>query len=468
MEYTKEYVNSLVKNQKDYFNSGATLPISFRIKQLKRLKKMLLDNENLLIEALHLDLGRSETEAYLFDIASSLLEINENIKNIKKWAKKEVHYSGLLAFPSTKTYVYKLPYGVSAIISPFNFPVFLSIGVLVASIGAGNTAILKTSSKSKHTTDVLIKIISETFPSNYISILGGGHDVSDYLLQEKVDKIFYTGSPRIGKHVLDLAKDNLVPVTLELGGEEGNWCIIRKDADIKDAARKIAFCKIANSGQICININSLLVAKEISNEFIKELKKAIIKQIGENPLNNKDYPKMIGETSFNTAINDINKYQERIIFGGGYDLSSLKIEPTLIYPVDINEDIVRKELFSPLLPIVETKDQEIEKMIKLIDTREHPLAMYIFTKDIKWAKKIMSTSQFGGGAINEVLIHSLIKGVPFNGVGHSGMGAYHGEWGFKEFSHPQTVLLGKSRGNLSLREHPYNKKKLKLIKRIVK
>ena len=396
------------------------------------------------------------------------MEINENIKNVKKWAKKEVHYSGLLAFPSTKTYVYKMPYGVSAIVSPFNFPIFLSLGVLAASIGAGNTAILKTSSKSKHTTDVLIKIISETFDEEYISILGGGHDVSDYLLQEKVDKIFYTGSPRVARHILDLAKDNLVPITLELGGEEGNWCIIRKDADIKDAARKIAFCKIANSGQICININSLLVAKELVKDFIEELKKAIIKQIGDSPLLNKEYPRMIIESSFNNALKDINKYHERIIFGGRYDSATLKIEPTLIYPVDIDEEIVRRELFSPLLPIVALNDSEIDKAIKIIDNREHPLALYLFTKDIKWAKKIMSSSQFGGGAINEVLIHSLIKGVPFNGVGHSGMGAYHGEWGFKEFSHPQTVLIGKTKGNLSLREHPYNKKKLKLIKRIVK
>lgn len=468
MEYTKEYVSNLVKKQKDYFNSGTTLSISFRIKQLKRLKKTLLDNQDLLIEALYLDLGRCESEAYLFDIASTLVEINENIKNVKKWAKKEVHYSGLLAFPSTKTYVYKMPYGVSAIVSPFNFPIFLSLGVLAASIGAGNTAILKTSSKSKHTTDVLIKIISETFDEEYISILGGGHDVSDYLLQEKVDKIFYTGSPRVARHILDLAKDNLVPITLELGGEEGNWCIIRKDADIKDAARKIAFCKIANSGQICININSLLVAKELVKDFIEELKKAIIKQIGDSPLLNKEYPRMIIESSFNNALKDINKYHERIIFGGRYDSATLKIEPTLIYPVDIDEEIVRRELFSPLLPIVALNDSEIDKAIKIIDNREHPLALYLFTKDIKWAKKIMSSSQFGGGAINEVLIHSLIKGVPFNGVGHSGMGAYHGEWGFKEFSHPQTVLIGKTKGNLSLREHPYNKKKLKLIKRIVK
>ncbi len=468
MEYTKDYVSNLVKKQKEYFNSGETLSISFRLKQLKLLKKMLLDNQDLLIETLYLDLGRSETEAYLFDIGATLKEINENIKNVKKWAKKEIHYSGLLAFPSTKTYVYKMPYGVSAIVSPFNFPVFLSLSVLASSIAAGNTAILKTSSKSKHTTDVLIKIISQTFNDKYIAILGGGHDVSDYLLQEKVDKIFYTGSPRIGKHVLDLAKDNLVPVTLELGGEEGNWCIIRKDADIMDAARKIAFCKIANSGQICININSVLVAKQISGDFINKLKMAIKKQIGESPLLNKEYPRMIGETSFNNAVNDIKKYQSRIIFGGRYDSSALKIEPTLIYPVYMNEEIVRRELFSPLLPIVEINDDEIDNMIEIIDSREHPLAMYIFTKNIKWAKKVMSKSQFGGGAINEVLIHSLITGVPFNGVGHSGMGAYHGEWGFKEFSHPQTVLIGKTKGNLSLREHPYNKKKLKLIKKIVK
>lgn len=461
MEWTKEMVHEVVEEQRAYFKTGQTLDVDWRIRQLKKLKTAILAFEEELEDALYEDLGRCKTEAYVFDIGDVILEINEAIAGLKKWARPETHFSGLVCFPSIITKVYKMPYGVSLIISPFNFPILLSLGVLTASIAGGNTAVLKTSSKSKACTKVLQKIIDVTFPRKYAVVIDGGHDVADYCLEERFDKIFYTGSPKVGIHVMEMASKHLTPVALELGGENGNWCVVRKDADIKDAARKIAFFKICNSGQICININQVAVAEEIADLFVEELKKAIIKQIGENPIENPEYPKLIGSKAYDWCAEEADQYRDRIVFGGVGNKETLKYAPTIIYPVHIDEPIVNHELFNPILPIVTYKDDEVEDLMRTIADREHGLALYLFTKDMKWAKKTMQTQQYGGGCINEVCLHLVVKGVPFNGTGHSGMGAYHGEWGFREFTHPSTVLIGHTKFNLPLREHPYTGEKNK-------
>ena len=468
MSYSKQDIHDIVSSQREYFYTGATLSYKFRKAQLNKLKEAIIKYQKELEAALHEDLGRSEAEAYFCDIGDTIMEINEYLKGLRKWSRPETHFSGLAAFPSMTTKVYKMPYGVSLIISPFNFPVLLSMGVLAASISGGNTALVKMSSKSKHTTAVIKKMIEETFPTNYIAAIDGGHDVADYCLEERVDKIFYTGSPRVAKHVMEMASKNLTPVTLELGGETGNWCIVRKDADIKDAARKIAFFKICNAGQVCININQVAVASEISDAFVKELKNAIIKQIGENPHNNEEYAKMITHSAYLGIKEEASKYADRIIFGGIGNDETDRYSPTIIYPVNIEEEIVNHEIFGPLLPIVPYKEEEIDQLLDVISRREHGLALYVFTKNKKWAKKVMQTQQYGGGCVNEVCLHIMVKGVPFNGVGHSGMGAYHGIWGFREFTHPSTVLFGKTHFNLSLREHPYNDKKKKLFSLFLK
>ena len=468
MSYTKEEIHAIVERQREFFLSNQTLDIKWRKEQLVKLKEAIIKNREKLEKALYEDLGRSDVEAFFCDIGDVIMEINECIHGLKRWAKPERHFSGLACFPSLLTKVYKMPYGVSLIISPFNFPILLSIGVLAAAIAGGNTALIKTSSKSKACTEALKEIISETFPDNYIVVIDGGHDVADFCLEERVDKIFYTGSPSVGKHVMEMASKNLVPVTLELGGETGNWCVIRKDANIKDAARKIAFFKICNSGQICININQVAVASEIADEFVEELKKAIIKQIGEKPYLNEEYPKLIAERAYEKIRDEAEEYRDRIVFGGEGDINTCKYSTTLIYPVDIHEQIVQHEIFGPLLPIVKYDDDKVDELLDVIQRREHGLAFYVFTKNKKWAKKVMSTQQYGGGCINEVCLHLMVKGVPFNGTGHSGMGAYHGEWGFREFSHPSTVLFGKTHFNLSLREHPYTPKKKKMFAKFLK
>ena len=468
MEYTNDLIKGIVDRQREYFRSGATLDVDWRIRQLRRLKLQMSLYEEEITNALREDLGRSEAEAYFCDIGTVILEINEMIHGLKRWSRPDYLYSGMTCFPSILTKVYKKPYGVSLIISPFNFPFTLTFGVLAASIAGGNTAVIKTSSKSPHCTDLMIRMIREIFPEEYITVIGGGHDVADMCLDQRFDKIFYTGSPAVGKHVLEKAAEHLTPVALELGGETGNWCVIRKDADLKDAARKIAFFKLLNSGQICININQVAVAEEVSGEFLEALQDAFVSQIGENALENPEYPKLISGAAYEKCAREADEYRERIIFGGMGDAGRQRYAPTIIYPVDIDEPIAQHELFSPLLPVVPYPDDEIDALMDAIARREHGLALYLFTKDIKWANKVMETQQFGGGCINEVCLHMMVKGAPFNGTGHSGMGAYHGKWGFDEFTYPCSVLRGYTKLNLPLREHPYTGEgtgyKMKLLK----
>ncbi len=472
MAWTEEDVRAVVEKQRAFFKTGKTLDVKWRIEQLKKLRAGMLSHEKELEEALHADLGRSVSEAYFCDIGDVIMEINETIHGLKKWSKPETHFSGLVCWPSITTKVYKMPYGVSLIISPFNFPLLLSLGVLVASIAGGNTAVIKTSSKAVACTAATQKLIADIFPPEYCTVIDGGHDVADFCLAQRFDKIFYTGSPKVGVHIMECAAKNLTPVALELGGETGNWCVVRKDADIKDAARKIAFFKILNSGQVCIDINQVAVAEEVADQFVEELKKAIISQVGEDPVNNPEYPKLVAKSAYIACANEAEEYRDRIVFGGKGDPETLKYAPTIIYPVGIDEKIVNHELFCPLLPVVRFKDSEIDALMSTIADREHGLSLYVFTKDMKWAKKAMSSQQYGGGCINEVCLQLMVKGVPFNGTGHSGMGAYHGEWGFREFTHPSTVLKGHSHFNLPLREHPYdgekNKYKMTVLRKFLR
>ena len=466
--YNETEISNIVAAQRKFFRTGATLPIKWRIQQLKKLKAAVIAHEKEFEDALAEDLGRSQVEAYLCDIGPIVVEINEMIRGLRRWARPERHFSGFMCFPSMITKVYKMPYGVSLVISPFNFPILLTIGVVAAAMAGGNTAVIKASSKSAASTAALKRFFAEVFPPEYVTLIDGGHEVADRCLAQRFDKIFYTGSPAVGKHVLTEAARNLTPVALELGGETGNWCVVRQDADLKDAARKIAFFKLCNAGQICININQIAVAEEVAEPFLEELKKAFVARIGEHAEKNPEYPKLITDAAYDKCARLADEHRDRIVFGGVGDKVSRRYAPTIIYPVGIDEPIVQHELFCPLLPIVPFKDAEVDALMETIADREHPLAMYLFTKNMRWANRVMRTQQFGGGCINEVCIHMMVKGVPFNGTGHSGMGAYHGEWGFREFTHPQTVLKGRTRLNLPLREHPYSgksgDKKLKILR----
>ena len=467
MPYTVSDIQGIVEKQREFFRTGTTLNVNWRLRQLRRLRNAVIAREKEFEEALHKDLGRSATEAYLCDIGPIVVEINEMLRGLRKWARPEKHFSGLMCFPSLVTKVYKMPYGVTLVISPFNFPILLTLGVVAASICGGNTVVIKSSAKSTHCTAAMKKFIAEVFPPEFVTLIDGDHDVADMCLEQRWDKIFYTGSPKVGKHVLAKAAENLTPVALELGGETGNWCIVRKDADIRDAARKIAFFKLCNAGQICININQVAVAEEIADEFLDALKNEFVRQIGENAQDNGEYPKLITPQAYEKCSSLAEAYRDRIIFGGRGNAGDQRYAPTIICPVGADEEIVRKELFCPLLPVVPFKDSEVDAILDVIESREHPLAMYLFTKNIRWAERVMRSVQYGGGCINEVCVHMMVKGVPFGGVGHSGMGAYHGEWGFREFTHASTVLRGCTRFNLPLREHPYNERKILPLLRLL-
>ncbi|MBO4836525.1 MAG: aldehyde dehydrogenase family protein [Clostridia bacterium] len=459
MPWTEASIHETVEKQRAFFRTGQTLDVNWRITQLKKLRDMLKNNEQEIEKALREDLSRSTAEAYFCDIGDVILETNEMIHGLRRWARPETHFSGFTCFPSIITKVHKMPYGATLIISPFNFPFLLSLGVLAASIAGGNTAVIKASSKSAACTAVLQKLIAATYPDNFCTVVDGGHDIADLCLAERFDKIFYTGSPKVGVHVMEMAARHLTPVALELGGETGNWCVVRKDADLKDAARKIAFFKLCNSGQICININQVAVAEETAPQFIEELKAAFIKQIGEDAIRNPEYPRLITAGAYDKCAAEADQYRDRIVYGGSGDREALKYNPTILYPIGMDEPIVLHELFNPLLPVVPFRDADADKVMDMIAEREHPLALYLFTGDKKWAKRVMAAQQYGGGCINEVCLHLMVKGAPFNGTGHSGMGAYHGIWGFREFTHPSTVLIGSRHFNLPLREHPYEGKK---------
>ena len=467
---TTNNIQSIVEAQRAFFRTGETLDVKWRINQLKRLRAAVRDHSQEMEKALADDLGRSAVEAYLCDVLPIITEIDETIRGLRRWARPECHYSGLMCFPSIVTKVYKMPYGVTLIISPFNFPMLLTLGVLAASIAGGNTAVIKASSKSSASTAMLKRFIADLFPPEYVTLVDGGHDVADECLAQRFDKIFYTGSPAVGKHVMAEAAKNLTPVALELGGETGNWCVVRKDADLKDAARKIAFFKSCNAGQICININQVAVAEEVVGPFLDELKAAFAKQLGDRPEQNDEYPHLISEAAYDKCVALAEEYRERIVFGGRGVKETKRYAPTIIYPVSPEEHIVQHELFNPLLPIVPYRDAEVEQLMATIAEREHPLSMYLFTRNLRWARRTMQRQQYGGGCVNEVCIHLMVKGVPFNGTGHSGMGAYHGIWGFREFTHPSTVLWGCRHFNLPLREHPYtgrkNRWKMWMLKKI--
>lgn len=467
MPYTFSEIQGIVEKQRTFFRTGTTLDVNWRLRQLRKLRDEVIAHEKDFEEALQKDLGRSATEAYLCDIGPIVVEINEMLRGLRRWTRPEKHFSGLMCFPSLVTKVYKMPYGVTLVISPFNFPILLTLGVVAASICGGNTVVIKSSAKSTHCTAAMKKFIAEVFPPEFVTLIDGGHDVADMCLEQRWDKIFYTGSPKVGKHVLAKAAENLTPVALELGGETGNWCIVRKDADIRDAARKIAFFKLCNAGQICININQVAVAEEIADEFLEALKAEFVRQIGENAQNNGEYPKLITPQAYDKCSSLADAYRDRIVLGGKGNAQEQRYAPTIIYPVGADEEIVRKELFCPLLPVVPFKDSEVDAILDIIESREHPLAMYLFTRNIRWAERVMRSVQYGGGCINEVCVHMMVKGVPFGGVGHSGMGAYHGEWGFREFTHASTVLRGRTRFNLPLREHPYNERKILPLLRLM-
>lgn len=449
--------DGLISKQRSFFESGKTLSLEFRREALDKLYKAIQSNMKDLEDAIKTDLGKSTFEAGMCEIRLTLSEITYMKKHLRKFAKPKRVPTPLSHFYSTSK-VYASPYGVVLIMSPWNYPLLLSLEPLVDAIAAGNTAIIKPSLYAPFTSNAIEKLIKDTFNEEYVSVVTGGREENKNLLLSKFDYIFFTGSKNVGKEVMRRAAEHLTPVTLELGGKSP--CVVLKDANIKAAARRIVFGKYLNCGQTCVAPDYVLVDESVKNELIDALKKEAKTQFGEKPFENQDYGKIINKKHFDRLSGLINK--EKVIYGGNTSESTLQIEPTIINNVTLDDAIMKEEIFGPLLPIISVKDED--EAIRIIKSLEHPLALYVFTSSKKDEKRFINTVGFGGGCVNDTIVHLATSNMGFGGFGESGMGSYHGKKGFDTFSHYKSILKKTTLFDLPIRYQPYSSKKEKLIK----
>lgn len=455
-EYVLDKYNCIRENLK-------TLPLGkpkYRVKLLKLLKKNIKLMEEEICSALKADLNKSRTEAYMSEIGLVLSEISYMIKHCKKFARPERVRTPLAQFASKS---YKLPcaYGNVLIISPWNYPFMLAVEPLVDAIAAGNSVILKPSETSANTSKVIEKLIKKTFPEDLVFVARGGREQCGFLLDLDFDYIFFTGSMRVGKTVLEKASKKFIPVTLELGGKSP--CIVDGTADIKLAAKRIVFGKFLNCGQTCVAPDFVYCDEKIKEKLIKELKRQIVLQYTVDPVRNESYPKMINERQYLQSKKLAT--QDNVIFGGKFDDSKLKIEPTVL-DSEFGSEEMSYEIFGPVLPVVtfRTLDEAIEKVNGL----STPLALYLFTSSEKNSKKVLSLCRFGGGCVNDTIIHLATPNMGFGGLKSSGMGAYHGKTGFDTFTHYKSIVDKKTFIDLPMRYQPYTKFKEKLIRMFLK
>lgn len=439
-----------------YFKTGETRSVKFRIKQLKALKKALLQYDEKIIEALHDDLNKSSFEAVMTETGIVQEEINYYIKNLKKLARPKKVKVPLTLMPG-KSEIYSEPYGVVLIISPWNYPVQLTLYPLIAAIAAGNCAVVKLSEFSENTSRVLAHLISETFPSEYVRAVRGDAVTGAALLLERYDYIFFTGNQNVGKIVMKSASANLTPVTLELGGKSP--CIVDYTADIKDTAKKIIWAKSLNAGQTCVAPDYILCHSRVKKELISALIAECSIIYGAHTSEHEDFPKIISKKHFERALRLIDT--SKIVYGGTVDIPSLKIDFTIMDNVTFNDRIMQEEIFAPILPVIEYTN--IDDVIDDLKYKDKPLALYLFTKDKNIEEKVISSISFGGGAVNDVLIHITNHNAPFGGVGASGMGFYHGKYSFETFSHQKHIYKKYSFFDNKLRFFP-KKDKEKIIR----
>lgn len=456
-----EDIKKIKDKQRAFFESGKTLECSFRIENLKKLYSAIEKNEEKLKEALFLDLGKDSFEADMCEIRLTLSELSWMIKHTEKLMKKKRVKTPLSQFCS-KSYIFPSPHGNVLIMSPWNYPVLLTLEPLADAIAAGNTAIVKPSAYSENTSKVLKEIIETTFDEEYVAIITGGRDENKALLSQNFDYIFFTGSKAVGKEVMKAASANLTPITLELGGKSP--VIITDSADIKLAAKRVVFGKFLNAGQTCVAPDYVLCEQKVKAEFLNEVKKQIVRQYSDNPIKSKEYGKIINEKHFDRILKLIDN--KKVIYGGNSDREELKIEPTILDNVMPKDAVMREEIFGPILPILEV--YTIEDAITTIKSFEHPLALYIFSKDKDEIRKVQREIGFGGGCINDTIIHLATSEMGFGGFKESGMGSYHGKAGFDTFSHYKSIVDKKTFIDLPMRYKPYKKLNHKLIKFFLK
>lgn len=458
----KQELDKLLAKQKEFFNTSTTLDIDFRIKQLKLLKNLIKENENKIIEALKSDLGKSELEAYATEIGYVYDSISNMIKKLPRWSKRQKVPTPMSQFGS-KSYIYKEPYGSVLIIGPFNYPFQLLIEPLIGALAAGNCAILKPSENTPAVSSIINEIIGNNFPANYINVVEGGLDETSLLISAPFDYIFFTGSVRVGKIVMEAAGRNLVPVTLELGGKSP--CIVDESANLKLAAKRIVWGKLINAGQTCIAPDYLYVHKNIKDKFISLLKETIEDFYGTDAHKSKDFGRIVSEKHAQRLADIIEKDKAKVIYGGQYDIGDKYVGPTIIKDADYNDACMQDELFGPIIPVLEY--ESLGTLIDIINSKPKPLALYIFSENKSIIQNLLRRVSFGGGCVNDTISHVATHELPFGGVGNSGIGGYHGKYSFETFSHTKSVLDKPTWFEHGLTFPPY-KNKVKMIRRVLK
>ncbi len=449
-------LQSLFEQQQLYFYSGKSRNLKFRQEALKKLRSAILMHEEELYEALFQDLHKSKFEAYATEIGFVLEELRFHLKHLKKWMKPRTVSSPLTSFPA-KSYNIHEPLGTVLIISPWNYPFQLMMAPLIGAVSAGNTVIIKPSEIATHTAVVVERIINSTFEKEYVHVVNGGVDVSKQLLNLKFNHIFFTGSPRIGRAIMQAAAKNLVPVTLELGGKSP--CIVDQDVNLRLTAKRIIWGKLLNAGQTCIAPDYLYVHHKIKNQLIKEMSRAITKFYGKKPEKSPDYPRIISSPNMERLRALLQN--AKIVHGGQSDMETKYFEPTILDDVTFDLPVMQQEIFGPIIPVLSYTDED--EIVTQINKHERPLALYIFSNSTRFQQKMRDVIPAGGVSINDTLMHIVSSKMPFGGVGNSGMGQYHGYYSFETFSHIKAVVKRGRWPDVPVRYAPF-KNKLRIIK----
>lgn len=453
-------IEAIVHSQKEFFKTGKTKNTDFRKQLLKQLQSELIKQEKHITKALYDDFKKPEFESVISETAIVLQDLKRTIKHIDKWAKPKRVFPSLLNFPSSD-YLYSEPYGTVLIIAPWNYPYQLALAPLIGAVAAGNTVVLKPSELTPNTSALLSKIIKTIFPPEFVTVVEGGVDTSTQLLNQVWDYIFFTGSVGVGKIVAQAAAPNLTPITLELGGK--NPCIIDKTANLKLAAKRIVWGKFINAGQTCIAPDYILIDSTIKEKFYKVLEDEIISAYSKNPQQSADFARIINDKNFNRLAEML--VNENCAIGGETNVEDLYISPTIIDEPSLDSKVMEDEIFGPILPVISFKN--LDNIDSIIRSYSKPLSLYVFSTNSAQAKQLIKQYSFGGGCINDTVIHFANHKLPFGGVGNSGIGAYHGKYTFDTFSHKKAIVKKGNWLDIPLRYAPY-KGKLKQLKSLLK
>lgn len=454
-------ISGIVKKQRAYFATGATRDVDKRIAVLKRLQQAIRNHETGLAEAMRKDLGKSASESYMCEVGLTLSELSFQISHLKRWAKPKRRGTDLTNFHG-KSFSVREPYGCVLVMSPWNYPFLLCVEPMIGAIAAGNCCVLKPSAYSPATSAAIKELMEEVFPEEYVAVVEGGRAENSALLEERFDYIFFTGGVNVGKLVMEKAAAHLTPVTLELGGKSP--CIVDKTADLKLAAARIAFGKYLNCGQTCVAPDYLLIDRTVKDAFLEQFIRTVKRMYGERPLENPDYGKIINRKHFDRICGLMDA--EKLVYGGETDADALRIAPAVMEPVTRADAVMQEEIFGPILPVISF--DEIGQAFDFVLEGEKPLAAYLFTRNKETEKRFLKQISFGGGCINDTIMHLATSRMGFGGVGNSGMGSYHGRKSFETFSHEKNILKKYGWIDMPLRYQPYSGKKDGLIRMFLK